>query len=110
DGVFAPSLSHAGAFESGVRVQTLREVLGDGSRAELLGNGPASGAMIALNAAMATDGVVITISENAVLTKPLHIVHVATRSSEASYSRSYLDLGKLAQATLLESFVAAEGA
>ena len=63
--------------------------------------------MIALNAAMATDGVVITVADGAVLTKPLHIVHVATRSSAASYTRSFLKLGKAAQATLVESFVAA---
>jgi Fe-S cluster assembly protein SufD len=113
DGVFAPSLSNLAALEAGVRVQTLREGLEDGAnaaRADLLENGAASGAMIALNAAMATDGVVITVADGAVLKKPLQIVHVATRSSAASYSRSFLKLGKSAQVTLLESFVAAEDA
>jgi len=113
DGVFAPSLSHAAKLEAGGRLQTLREILEDssnGARADLLENGLASGAMIALNAAFATDGVVITVADNAVLTKPLHIVHIATRSSAASYTRSFLTLGKATQATLLESFVAAEDA
>ena len=112
DGVFAPSFSHVAKLEAGVRVQTLREILEDGSaaKADLLENGAVSGAMIALNAALATDGVVITVADGAVLTKPLHIVHVATRSSAASYTRSFLKLGKAAQAMLLESFVAADGA
>jgi Fe-S cluster assembly protein SufD len=113
DGVLAPSLSNLGALEAGVRVQTLREVLEDNTnavRADLLDNGAISGAMIALNAAMATDGVLITMADRLELTKPLHIVHVATRSSAAAYTRSFLKLGKAAQVTLLESFVAADDA
>src|SRR5579862_9676579 len=60
DGVFAPQLSDLAALEAGVRVKTLREILEDSAnaaRVDLLENGAASGAMIALNAAMATDGV-----------------------------------------------------
>ena len=113
DGVLVPSLSNLGALESGVAVQTLREVLeddGNAARADLLENGAMSGPMVALNAAMATDGAVITVADGAVLARPIHIVHVATRSSAASYTRSFLKLGKAAQATLVESFVAADGA
>jgi Fe-S cluster assembly protein SufD len=113
DGVLAPSLSDVATLESGVRMQTLREVLEDGSnvtRADLLENGAMSGPMVALNAAMATDGAVITVADGAVLAKPLHIVHVATRSSAASHTRSFLKLGRAAHATLVESFVAAEDA
>jgi Fe-S cluster assembly protein SufD len=111
DGVLAPSLSNLGVLEAGVRVQTLREVLEDGTNAagaDLLESGAVLGPMIALNAAMATDGAVITVANGAVLTKPLHIVHVATRSSAATYTRSFLTLGNAAQATLLESFVATD--
>ena len=113
DGVLAPSLSNLGALEAGVRVQALREMLedsGNEARADLLDNGAASGPMIALNAAMATDGVVIAVADGTTLAKPLHIVHVATRSSAAAYTRSFLRLGKAAHVTLLESFVAADGA
>jgi Fe-S cluster assembly protein SufD len=113
DGVLAPSLSNVMKLEAGVRVQALCEVLEDSNnaaRADLLENDVASGAMIALNAAMATDGVVVTVADGSVLTKPIHIVHVATRASAASYTRSFLKLGKAAQVTLLESFVAANGA
>ncbi len=110
DGVIASALSDLSALEAGVRVQTLREILEDNAnaaRADLLENGAASGAMIALNAALATDGVVITVANGTVLAKPIHIVHVATRSSAATYTRSFLKLGQAAHATLVESFVAA---
>ncbi len=110
DGVSAPALSDLGALEAGIRVQSLREILEDNSnsaRADLLQNGVASGAMIALNSAMATDGAVITVEKGAVLTKPLHVVHIATRSSASTYTRSFLRLGQAAHVTLAESFVAA---
>jgi Fe-S cluster assembly protein SufD len=113
DGVLAPSLSDLGALEAGVRVQALRDVLEDGAneaRADLLDSGAASGPMIALNAAMATDGVVVTVADGAVLTSPLHVVHVATRSAAAAYTRSFLRIGKAAHATLVESFMAAADA
>jgi Fe-S cluster assembly protein SufD len=113
DGVLAPALSGIAAPEAGVQVRTLREALEDTSndaRADLLDSGAISGPMISLNAAMATDGVLVTIAADAALEKPVHIVHVATRSSAATYTRSYLKVGKGARVTLLESFVAAGGA
>jgi Fe-S cluster assembly protein SufD len=113
DGVLAPSLAGLGALESGVRVQGLREALedsGNEARADLLENGVASGPMIALNAAMATDGVIVTVAEGATLARPLHIVHVATRSSAAAYTRSFVRLGHAAHVTLLESFIAVDKA
>jgi Fe-S cluster assembly protein SufD len=113
DGVLAPTLSDLSALEAGVQVRALREALEDASGAagtDLLDNGTANGAMISLNAAMATDGVLITVAEGTTLAKPLQIVHVATRSSAASYTRSFLKVGNGARATLLESFIAADGA
>ena len=110
DGAFVPALSNLAGLEAGVRVQTLREALEDSGNADLLNNGAEPGAMIALNAAMATDGVVIAVADGATLAKPIHIVHVATRASAASYTRSFLKIGKATRATLLESFVAADAA
>ena len=67
--------------------------------------------MVALNSAMATDGVVIEIADGTVLTQPLHIVHVATGGAPAAmFTRSLLRLGKDAGATLIESYIAADGA
>jgi Fe-S cluster assembly protein SufD len=113
DGLLAPALSDMTALDAGVRVQALREILEDGAnaaRTDLLDSGAVSGPMIALNAAMATDGVVMTVADGIALTKPLHIVHVATCSRAAIYTRSFLKIGNGARASLIESFVAAEGA
>lgn len=110
DGVFAPELSDRAP--AGVRVTTLREVLDsetNAARADLLMSKVAD-AMLSLNAAMATDGVVVTIDDGAALNRPLHLVHVATASSASAFTRSHLQLGKGAKATLVESFIAAEGA
>ena len=113
DGVLVPALSNLAALDAGIRVQTLREMLEDGAnavRADLLNSGAVSGPMIALNSAMATDGAVITVADGVALAKPVHIVHIATCSKAALYTRSFLKLGNNARATLLESFVAADGA
>lgn len=113
DGVFAPQLSDVTTLEAGVHLRTLREVLEDAGnkvRADLLKTNAASDAMISLNAALATDGVVIDVAEGVTLAKPIHIVHVATDSNSSLVTRSLLKLAKGAQVTLVETFVAAEGA
>ncbi|WP_458761097.1 Fe-S cluster assembly protein SufD [Afipia sp. TerB] len=113
DGTFAPQLSDIGGFETGVSLRALSEVLedaGNPARADLLQTSVASDAMISLNAALATDGVVIDIADGAALTKPLHIVHVVTQSETSAVTRSLVKIGKDARVTLVESFVAADGA
>jgi Fe-S cluster assembly protein SufD len=110
DGVFVSELSDVPG--AGVSVRTLREVLennGNEARADLLVTNTTD-AMISLNAAMATDGVVVDIADGAVLTAPIQIVHVATASSASAFTRSHVSIGKGARATLVESFVAAVGA
>jgi Fe-S cluster assembly protein SufD len=113
DGVYAPELSDVAGLNAGVRVQLVRDVLQDSSneaRADLLNINVGDNAMIALNAAMMTDGVLVTLGDQVVATKPIQIVHIATRPSVAAYSRSFLKLGSGARATLVENFVGAEGA
>jgi Fe-S cluster assembly protein SufD len=110
DGVFVSELSDAAG--AGVSVRTLREVLensGNEARADLLLTNTTD-AMISLNAALATDGVVVDVAGGATLSAPIQIVHVATASSASAFTRSHLRIGKGARATLVESFVAAEGA
>jgi Fe-S cluster assembly protein SufD len=112
DGVFVPELSDT-AIEKAVNVQTLHEVLDNAanpSRADLLLTSVASDAMISLNAAMATDGVLVFVDDNAKLSKPIHIVHVATAAGTSAFTRSLVEIGNGAHVTLIESFVAAEGA
>jgi Fe-S cluster assembly protein SufD len=106
DGVFAPELSDN--TPAGVTISTLREALEKGA-SELL-EASASDAMISLNAALATDGVVIGVADGATLAAPLQIIHVATASSASAFTRSQVKIGKGARVTLVENFVAADGA
>ncbi|HEV7636468.1 MAG TPA: Fe-S cluster assembly protein SufD [Bradyrhizobium sp.] len=110
DGVFAPNLSETGKLEKGLRIRTLREVLETGDAAlppQLL----ASDSMVALNSAMMTDGLVIEVADGAALTQPLHIIHIASGAPPAAmFTRSLLRVGNAASTTLVESYIAAEGA
>jgi len=106
DGVFAPELSDAAL--AGVSVRSLREVLEAGG-ADLL-ESSVTDAMVSLNAALAGDGVVVGVADGATLAKPLQIIHVAVASSASAFTRSQVKIGKGARVTLVENFVAAEGA
>jgi Fe-S cluster assembly protein SufD len=108
DGVFVPELSDAAGAGAGVSVKTLRQAL-EGGDSKLLTT-DATDAMIALNAAMTTDGVIVAIGDGASITKPVHIVHVTTVSKASAFTRSHVTVGKGARVTLIESFVAADGA
>ncbi len=113
DGVFAPNLSETASLEEGLAIRTLREALEAGDarlQAQLLGpENPET--MVALNSAMMTDGVVIEVADGTALTQPLHIVHIASGATpSAMFTRSLLKLGKAASATLVESYIAADGA
>jgi Fe-S cluster assembly protein SufD len=110
--MFAPELSETEKPEQGLRIRTLREVLTSGDAADqaLLLGFDNSDAMVALNSTMMTDGVVIDVADGNVLARPLHIVHVASGSQPAAmFTRSLLKVGKAAAATLVESYIAAEG-
>src|SRR5262249_15986807 len=122
DGFFAPELSDLKDLEEGLKIQTLREMLESGSWPSLnrlmvtqAVNPTAvedrSDPMIALNAAMMTDGAMIEVAGGTQLARPLHIVHVAGAATPAAmFTRSSLRLGKAATATLIESFIAAKNA
>ncbi len=113
DGVFAPSLSDIAGLEKGLSIRSLREVL-DGTDAALAAEALVSDAanpMIALNGAMATDGVVVDIAKGTVLSQPIQIVHIASAQTPAAmFTRSLLRLGRDVSATLVESYAAADGA
>ncbi|WP_083742109.1 Fe-S cluster assembly protein SufD [Bradyrhizobium mercantei] len=112
DGMFAPNLSDVAKIGKGIDVQTLREVLESSASDALAGLvlSTTTDAMISLNTAMATDGVVVTIAEGKALRRPLHVIHVSTTSSASHFTRSYLHLGDGAHGTVVESFVSAESA
>jgi Fe-S cluster assembly protein SufD len=112
DGVFAPDLSDTNHLEDGLSIRTLRDVLeadDTALQAQLLAPDN-SNSMVALNRAMMTDGLVIAVADGAGLATPLHIVHIASGTPAAMFTRSLLKVGKNAGATLVESYIAADGA
>ena len=113
DGVFAPTLSETSDLGKDINIRTLREVLeaGDAALQAQLFAPDNSDAMVALNSAMMTDGIVIEVADNAVIALPLHIVHIASGAAPAAmFTRSLIRVGKHAGATLVESYIGAEGA
>jgi len=113
DGVFAPQLSETGNPEKGLLIRNLREVLeaGEAKSQPQLFAPDNTDSMVALNSAMMADGLVIEVADGAVLTRPLHIVDIAGGGTpSAMFTRSSLKLGEAASATLVESYIAADGA
>ena len=113
DGVFAPKLSELGQSRKGPRHPDAARSAGSrrcgAARATVAPDN--ANPMVALNSAMMTDGVVIEVADGAALTQPLHIVHIASGGAPAAmFTRSLLRLGKAARATLVESYIAADGA
>jgi len=112
DGAFAPKLSETGGLEKGLSIRSLREAIdgGDGALQAQLFSLDNANPMVALNSAMLTDGVVIEIADGTVLSQPLHVVHIAAGATASSmFTRSLLRLGKDVSATLVESYIAADG-
>ena len=113
DGMFAPDLSDLAGLDDGLSIRTLRDALEtDGAQLQPEDlSSETSSAMMALNTAMMTDGLVIMVARGVALQRPLHVVHVASVAQPASmFTRSLVMLGKGASATLVESYIAASGA
>ena len=111
DGYFIPSLSHAGDV-AGLQVLSLRDVLentANQARGDLLQNA-IDDPIIALNAAMASDGIIVNVADGAVLDRPIHILHLGTQSDTASFSRSFLKMGAGARASIVETYAGLAGA
>jgi len=104
DGVFVADLSDVKALASEAGFRTLRETLE--KDAGLLTT-VSTDAVISLNAAMATDGVVLSIADGAQLSAPIQIIHVAAAASASAFTRSQVAIGKGVRATIIESFVSA---
>jgi len=113
DGVFAPKLSDTADLGKDISIRRLRDVLeaGDAALDAQLFAPDNSDAMVALNSAMMADGLVVEVSDGAVITLPLHIVHIASGAAPAAmFTRSLIRVGKAASVTLVESYIGAEGA
>ena len=106
DGTFVPALSDA--LPDGVAVRSLADVLGEGRRdlidllaAEDFGDGDA---ILALNAAMMQDGVVIEVAAGAEIAEPIEIVYAtAAERPAARFFRSLVVVGEGAKVRVAES-------
>lgn len=109
DGAFAAELSDVKALGAEMSVKTLREILANEANpaaGDLLQTAPTD-AVISLNAAMATDGVVLLIGDGVQVSAPVQIIHVATSASSSAFTRSHVKIGSNARVTIIENFVAA---
>jgi Fe-S cluster assembly protein SufD len=72
----------------------------------------AADAFAHLNAALANDGVVLRVADNAKVAKPLQIVHVTSgvQADTAWHARVLVEVGKGASVDVVEHFVSAGGA
>lgn len=106
DGVFVPELSDP--LPAGAVVRSLAAVLAEG-KPELIAmiSGLGLGAddpIVALNAAMMQDGIVLEVAEGAVIAEPINIIYAtASATPAACFSRSLVVAGKGAAVRVAES-------
>ncbi|MBS1848249.1 MAG: SufD family Fe-S cluster assembly protein, partial [Actinobacteria bacterium] len=113
DGRFAPGVSHF-VETDGLTVVQLGTAIADGrvgSGEELIGAQPAH-TFDALNMALVTAGVQVTVADGAHIAAPVHVVHVLTGAGDPILAnlRNPVRIGRGAEATLVVSTVGAPGA
>ncbi|MFO1103586.1 MAG: Fe-S cluster assembly protein SufD [Methylocystis sp.] len=108
DGVFRPDLSDIARLPEGVVVQSLRDALTHGephilsalASADIGAQDP----VLALNAALMQDGVVIEIAPGKKISRAIELVtFTSTEATQSTYTRALVILGEGAQATLIET-------
>jgi Fe-S cluster assembly protein SufD len=105
NGFFAPENS-TGSLPAGVTVSSLASRLERGDLEGLIGSSLPIDlhGFTALNSAYCLDGAVIEIADNAIIEKPIELVHVTTSSETAvvSHPRNLIIVGKLSEAQVIE--------
>ncbi|MCK0208820.1 Fe-S cluster assembly protein SufD [Starkeya koreensis] len=113
NGAVVPELSDLAGLEEGLRLTTLSAALASGDEVLSRLGGILPGrydASLALNTALAKDGVVIVVAPGAKIERPVHVAHVfAGESAAASYARSLVVVGAGASFTYAESFEGPQG-
>jgi Fe-S cluster assembly protein SufD len=115
NGRLAPALSRLPAGLAGVSVSSLRETLlsAPASLEPRLGRAlpERAGVFADLNAAFADDGALVTIAPGAAVAEPIHVVHVSLPGAvpTVAYLRTLVLAGAGSEASLVETFVGAEG-
>jgi Fe-S cluster assembly protein SufD len=111
DGVFRPDLSDLSVLPDGVKVQPLSEVLAQGAPAmmTLLASDDiiADDALVALNAALMQDGVVLQIAADAEVAQPIELATFTSGdTAHAAVTRTLVVMGQDARATIVETAAA----
>lgn len=115
DGVFRPDLSDIARLPQGVVAQPLRQALADGE-AEVMSalasaDVDANDAMVALNAALMQDGVILRVAPGAIIERAIELATFASAdAAQSTYMRALVMLEEGAHATLIETIGALSGA
>jgi Fe-S cluster assembly protein SufD len=115
DGRFRPDLSQGLAGTEGLTVLSLADAIAAGDPLAEQAFGPADwgrrGSLIALNTAMAGDGVVLSVADGARI-EPVEVLHWTTAHADPAeiHARHAILLHERAQATVVERFAGADGA
>ena len=108
DGAFRPDLSDLANVPDGVTVQLLNDALGGAMGDEIATHVAPHGmgdddAMLALNAALMQDGVVVRVAAGAHVARPIAIVTLMSGAApHAAFVRSWVELGDGARAAVVE--------
>ncbi len=114
NGALDKTLSSPGDLPAGVELLSLADLL-QSPPDWLLGtlgkiNAQDGDIVTLLNTAFMSDGAVIRVGEGAVLPRPVHLIHVAAGDEPLAASlRNIVLVGKAAEASLIESYVSADG-
>ncbi|MEO1205595.1 MAG: Fe-S cluster assembly protein SufD [Pseudomonadota bacterium] len=96
---------------SGVEVRSVADALGTTSEALKSRSAPRDDAVLALNTAYVTDGVMLDIANGTTLQKPLMLVHLrAGKAAQFNAIRHVISVGDEADASIIEAFVTLPGA
>ncbi len=115
DGVFRPDLSDTARLPEGVAVQSLRDALTKGephvmsalASADIGAQDP----ILALNAALMQDGVVVEIAAGTRISRAIELATLSSaEAAQSTYTRALVMLGEGAQATLVETLGARSAA
>ena len=116
DGIYSQDLSSAGALSMGVQVGSLADALrsnGSGLEKHLARHAPVDGSpFTALSTAFMRDGGFVHVPANTELTRPIHLLFVATADAAGtvSHPRNLVLVGAGSRASVIESYVTlAEG-
>ena len=107
NGAFVEELSDLAGLEPGLLVRSMADALALDEPMLSQGLGamvPVDDSALALNTALAGDGVVITISPDVAVQRPIHLAFVNTAAASAAMvTRTLVVVGKGARATLIET-------